>query len=158
MTRKQVFTLNLNGEEAEIFAPGDATLLDVLRDDLALRAAKRGCNQGVCGACTVMIDGVPVRSCLTMAGACEGREIATLEGFAEDPVMTALQDAMATSGAVQCGFCTGGLLITARNLIEETPKPSEDDIRKALSGNLCRCTGYVRIVEAVARAAQEVNG
>lgn len=157
MTQKQVFTLTLNGTEQQVFAPADATLLDLLRDDLALRAAKRGCNQGVCGACTVMIDDVPVRSCLTLAGACDGREIATLEGFGNDPVMMALQEAMIVSGGVQCGFCTAGVLITARNLIAQTPKPSEDDIRGALSGNLCRCTGYVRIVEAIAQAAREVT-
>lgn len=156
MSKKQVFTLTINGSESEAYAPADATLLDVLRDELALRAAKRGCNQGVCGACTVMIDDVPVRACLTMAGACEGRRITTLEGYAKDPVMQELQDAMIHSGGVQCGFCTGGLLITARNLLEETPKPDGQEIRKALSGNLCRCTGYVRIVEAVAKAAEEI--
>lgn len=156
MIAKQVFALTVNATAREVFAPSDATLLDVLRDDLALRAAKRGCNQGVCGACTVMIDGAPVRACLTMAGACEGREVTTLEGFAADPTMRALQEAMIASGGVQCGFCTGGVLITARNLIEENPKASSADIRAALSGNLCRCTGYVRIVEAVAQAAGEI--
>ena len=157
MTVKQVFNLNLNGRQVQVLAAEDATLLDVLRDDLALRAAKRGCNQGVCGACTVMVDDAPMRACLTLAGACEGRDITTLEGYADDPLMRALQDAMISSGGVQCGFCTGGLLITARNLVAETPRPAEEDIRKALSGNLCRCTGYVRIVEAVARAAGEVG-
>jgi len=156
MSKKEVFTFQLNGSEVEALAPGDATLLDVLRDDLSLRAAKRGCNQGVCGACTVMVDDVPVRGCLTLAGACEGREIRTLEGFSGDPVMTALQEALITSGGVQCGFCTSGVLITARNLLAESTSPNGDEIRKALSGNLCRCTGYVRIVEAVAKAAEEV--
>ena len=156
MASKQVFELSINGTGREIFAPSDATLLDVLRDDCALRAAKRGCNQGVCGACTVMVDGLPVRGCLTMAGACEGREITTLEGYAADPTMNALQEAMISSGGVQCGFCTSGVLITARNLLEANPKASEAEIRSALSGNLCRCTGYVRIVEAVAKAAGEV--
>lgn len=156
MAGKQVFTLDLNGAEVQVLARSDATLLDLLRDDLALRAAKRGCNQGVCGACTVMIDDLPVRSCLTMAGVCEGRKVQTLEGYATDPAMQALQEAMIASGGVQCGFCTGGMLMTARNLITETPRPSESEIRAALSGNLCRCTGYVRIVEAVARAAEEV--
>jgi carbon-monoxide dehydrogenase small subunit len=156
MPAKEVFTLDLNGREVQVLARPDATLLDVLRDDCALRAAKRGCNQGVCGACTVMIDGLPARACLTMAGACAGRRITTLEGFAADPLMQRLQEAMIASGGVQCGFCTSGLLITARNLLEETPRASAEDIRKALSGNLCRCTGYLRIVEAVAAAAEEV--
>jgi len=153
--KKQVFNLKLNGTDHEVFAAEDSTLLDVLRDELALRAAKRGCNQGVCGACTVMIDDVPVRACLTMAGACSGREITTLEGYSDDPLMQALQDAMITSGGVQCGYCTGGVLITARNLLAEEPRPNGEEIRKALSGNLCRCTGYVRIVEAVAQAAEK---
>lgn len=157
MTSKQVFDLRLNGEEVQVFAPQDATLLEALRDDLGLRAAKRGCNQGVCGACTVMVDDVPVRACLSLTAACEGREVRTLEGYADDPLMNALQDAMVTSGGVQCGFCTSGLLITAHNLIAEMPAPSESDVRGALSGNLCRCTGYVRIVEAVTKAAQEVS-
>ena len=156
MSNKQVFTLALNGKEVEVLAPSGATLLDVLRDKLSLRAAKRGCNQGVCGACTVMIDDVPVRSCLTMAGACEGRCITTLEGYADDTVMRELQEAMIASGGVQCGFCISGVLITARNLIAENPIARNDEIRSALSGNLCRCTGYVRIVEAVAKAAKEV--
>ena len=156
MSKKQVFTLALNGKEVEVLAPSGATLLDVLRDKLSLRAAKRGCNQGVCGACTVMIDDVPVRSCLTMAGACEGRCITTLEGYADDTVMRELQEAMIASGGVQCGFCISGVLITARNLIAENPIARNDEIRSALSGNLCRCTGYVRIVEAVAKAAKEV--
>lgn len=156
MFGKTVFNLKLNGRDADVYAEADATLLDILRDDFALRAAKRGCNQGVCGACTVMIDGMPARSCLTMAGACAGREVETLEGFADDPAMQALQEAMIASGGVQCGFCSGGMLITARDLLAETPRPTSDEIRKALSGNLCRCTGYVRIVEAIVQAAEEV--
>ncbi|MGY6536397.1 MAG: (2Fe-2S)-binding protein [Pararhodobacter sp.] len=156
MAGKEVFALQINGTRREIFAPGDATLLDVLRDDLALRAAKRGCNQGVCGACTIMVDGVPVRGCLTLAGACTGREVTTLEGFADDAAMQALQEAMILSGGVQCGFCTSGMLITARDLVAQTPVPDEPAIRSALSGNLCRCTGYVRIVEAVTDAALQL--
>ena len=158
MLDKQVFSLSVNGTDTQAFAPSDATLLDVLRGDLGMRAAKRGCNQGVCGACTVMIDGVPMRSCLTMAGACEGREVMTLEGYRDDPLMNGLQEAMINSGGVQCGFCTSGVLITARNLIEETPEATGEDIRKALSGNLCRCTGYVRIVEAIAKSARGGRG
>lgn len=157
MARKEVLTLRINGHEREVFAPGDATLLTVLRDDLSLTAAKRGCNQGVCGACTVMIDGVPVRSCLTLAGACADRAVTTLEGFGTDPVMKALQEAMIVSGAVQCGFCTSGMLMTARDLLGEVPMPDEGTIRAALSGNLCRCTGYVRIVEAVQSAARALS-
>jgi carbon-monoxide dehydrogenase small subunit len=149
-------TLTVNGRRRQVLARPDATLLDVLRDDLALRAAKRGCNQGVCGACTITLDGLPVRACLTMAGDCTGRAVTTLEGHAADPVMQALQEAMIASGAVQCGFCTSGMLVTARNLLAETPRPAEAEIRAALSGNLCRCTGYTRIIEAVAQAAAEL--
>ena len=156
MTARQVFSLRVNGRTAEVFTRGDATLLDVLRDDLALRAARRGCNQGVCGACTVMLDGEPVRACLTMAGACAGHEVTTLEGQNADPVMNALQDAMIASGGVQCGFCTSGVLITARSLLGSSAQPDEAEIRAALSGNLCRCTGYVRIVEAVLQAARQL--
>lgn len=157
MARKEVLVLRVNGQEREVLAPGDATLLTVLRDDLSLTAAKRGCNQGVCGACTVMIDGVPMRACLTLAGACAGQAVTTLEGFGADPVMQALQEAMIVSGAVQCGFCTSGMLVTARDLLGQTPLPDEGAIRSALSGNLCRCTGYMRIVEAVQSAARALS-
>lgn len=157
MARKEVLSLLVNGQPREVFAPGDATLLTVLRDDLSLTAAKRGCNQGVCGACTIMVDGAPVRSCLTLAGACSGRAVTTLEGFGTDPVMQALQEAMIVSGAVQCGFCTAGMLVTARDLLGTTPTPDEGTIRSALSGNLCRCTGYTRIVEAVQSAARTLS-
>jgi len=152
MAKKDVLPLHINGRDQEVFVRSDATLLEVLRDDLSLRAAKRGCNQGVCGACTVLVDGVPVRGCLTLAGACAGREITTLEGLSEDPITRALQEAMIVSGAVQCGFCTSGMLVTARDLIAQETDPDEQTIRKALSGNLCRCTGYVRIIEAVTEA------
>jgi aerobic-type carbon monoxide dehydrogenase small subunit (CoxS/CutS family) len=157
MARKEVLSLHINGHARELYAPGDATLLTVLRDDLSLTAAKRGCNQGVCGACTVMVDDAPVRSCLTLAGACAGRTVTTLEGFGADPVMQALQEAMIVSGAVQCGFCTSGMLVTARDLLAESPVPDEGAIRAALSGNLCRCTGYTRIVEAVQAAARALS-
>lgn len=157
MARKEVLSLQINGTEREVFAPGDATLLTVLRDDLSLTAAKRGCNQGVCGACTVMIDDAPVRACLTLAGACAGHAVTTLEGLGSDPVMQALQEAMIVSGAVQCGFCTSGMLVTARDLLAQTPLPDDATIRAALSGNLCRCTGYTRIVEAVHSAAQSLR-
>ncbi len=157
MARKEVLALQVNGHDREVLAPGDATLLTVLRDDLSLCAAQRGCNQGVCGACTVMVDGVPVRSCLTLAGACAGRPVTTLEGFGTDPVMQALQEAMIVSGAVQCGFCTSGMLVTARDLLGQTPMPDEGTNRAALSGNLSRCTGYVRIVEAVQSAARSLS-
>ncbi len=158
MSGREVLSLNINGRDREIFTEGEATLLDVLRGDLALRAAKRGCNQGVCGACTVMVDDLPVRGCLTLAGACTGRKVTTLEGLADDPAMQALQEAMIASGGVQCGFCTAGMLITARDLIAWTPGVDAAQIRAALSGNLCRCTGYVRIIEAVMDAAMRLTG
>lgn len=129
--------------------------LGVLRDDLALRAAKRVCNQSLCSACTEMIDGVPIRACLPIAGACEGRGVTTFEGFAADPTMQALREAIIASGGLQCGICTGGVLITARNLMEGNPKTSGVYVPAALSGNPCRCTGYYRILDAVTQAIVE---
>jgi carbon-monoxide dehydrogenase small subunit len=129
----------------------------VLRDQLQLTAAKRGCNQGVCGACTVLIDGWPQRACLSLAANCEGAAITTLEGLQRDAALTALQAAFAAAGAVQCGFCTPGILISALWLLARQPRPSVDQIRESLSGNLCRCTGYRKIVDAVAAAEWEAQ-
>jgi len=156
MAKKALFTLSLNGEQTDVAAAPDATLLETLRDGLGVLSPKRGCNQGVCGACTVLIDGLPVRSCLTLTARCEGHEISTMEGMNTDPVMEVLQRHMVASGGVQCGFCTSGMLMSARNLLAETPRPDRETVKSALSGNLCRCTGYRTIVEAICTAAEEL--
>jgi carbon-monoxide dehydrogenase small subunit len=149
--------LDINGEAVSVRAELSTTLLSTLRDELHLTAAKRGCNQGVCGACTVSIDGVPMRACLSLAHGCEGRAVRTLEGLADDLHLQALQRAFATSGAFQCGFCTPGMLVAAQALLAREPEPDEAAVRRALSGNLCRCTGYVKIVAAVQAAARELK-
>jgi carbon-monoxide dehydrogenase small subunit len=128
-------------------------LLTVIRDQLLLTGTKRGCNQGVCGACTVLSDGRPVRSCLSLALDCEDRRVDTIEGLTAHPVMQALQQAFIAAGAFQCGFCTPGMLVSAFDLLQRNRRPSSGDVRGALSGNLCRCTGYKKIVEAVLAAA-----
>lgn len=146
--------LRVNGKPRRVRAPEDAFLIDVLRNDLALTGAKFGCGMGECGACTVLLDGAPIFSCLTLAIETQGREITTIEGIAAGGELDAVQRAFAESGGVQCGFCTPGMVLSARALLNENPHPSEDEVRRALSGNLCRCTGYGKIVEAVLAASQ----
>jgi carbon-monoxide dehydrogenase small subunit len=147
-------TLRVNGKTRRVRAPEDAFLIDVLRNDLALTGAKFGCGMGECGACTVLLDGAAVFSCLTLAVETQGREITTIEGLATTGELDAVQRAFAETGGVQCGFCTPGMVLSARALLDENPHPSEDEVRKALSGNLCRCTGYGKIVEAVLAASE----
>jgi aerobic-type carbon monoxide dehydrogenase small subunit (CoxS/CutS family) len=147
-------TLAVNGEARELRLPPSATVLDALRDHLALTGAKRGCNQGVCGACTVLLDGLPVRACLTLAAAVAGREITTIEGLAPPGELGRVQRALLEAGAVQCGFCTPGVVLAIEGLLRETPSPDEAALREALSGNLCRCSGYVKILEGARRAAE----
>lgn len=149
--------LDVNGEAVTVRAALSTTLLSALRDELGLTAAKRGCNQGVCGACTVSIDGVPMRACLSLAHGCPGSAVRTLEGLTDEPRMQALQRAFAKAGAFQCGFCTPGLLVTAHALLEAEGDPDEAAIRRALSGNLCRCTGYAKIIAAVHAAARSLS-
>ncbi|MCL4800618.1 MAG: (2Fe-2S)-binding protein [Burkholderiales bacterium] len=152
MSTRRPLALRVNRAEHELFAaPGD-TLLTALRDALGFTGAKRGCNQGACGACTVLVDDEPVRACLTLAHECAGREIVTIEGAAG--AAQALQAAFEEAGAVQCGFCTPGMILTAAAMLERTPRPSADEVRAGLSGNLCRCSGYRKIVDAVLRAAE----
>jgi carbon-monoxide dehydrogenase small subunit len=158
VTRKEVDALELrfmvNGEAHVLEVPAHATLLGVLRDELGLTGTKEGCNEGECGACTVLMDGKAVDSCLVMALAAAGSEIRTVEGLsAADGTLSALQRAFVESGGVQCGFCTPGFLMTLTALLEENPDPSEDEVRQAVAGNICRCTGYTQIVEAVRSAA-----
>jgi 4-hydroxybenzoyl-CoA reductase alpha subunit len=146
---QHVILLKINGEEQSVAIDDRETLLDVLRDKLRLTGTKKGCNLGVCGACTVLVDGVPKNSCLLLAAACEGREITTIEGLTQAGELHPLQRAFINHGAVQCGYCSPGMILSAYALIKRNPDPSEDEIKDALSGNLCRCTGYVRIIEAV---------
>ena len=149
--------LEVNGEPQELaFAP-HRTLLEVLREDLGLTGTKHGCELGECGACTVQIDGQPELSCLVLGVECEGRSVRTVEGLQEGPAPHPLQEAFADLGAAQCGYCTPGILLVAQALLRDRPRPTPDEIREALSGNLCRCTGYLKIFEAVERAARRMN-
>jgi carbon-monoxide dehydrogenase small subunit len=148
--------LRVNGEEAPVsFAPYK-TLLEVLREDLGLTGTKHGCELGECGACAVLVDGEPLLSCLVLALECEGRAIETVEGLARGPELHPLQAAFADLGAAQCGYCTPGILMTAKALLAREPSPSRERIKEALAGNLCRCTGYQQIFEAVEDAARRM--
>lgn len=150
-------TLRVNGETREAaFAP-HKTLLEVLREDLALTGTKHGCELGECGTCTVLVDGEPQLSCLVLGLECEGREITTVEGLAGGAELHPLQVAFADLGAAQCGYCTPGILLAAKALLDENPSPSREAIRRALAGNLCRCTGYLKIYEAVELAAERAK-
>jgi aerobic-type carbon monoxide dehydrogenase small subunit (CoxS/CutS family) len=148
--------LTLNGEQVDVsFAPYK-TLLEVLREDLGHTGTKHGCELGECGACAVLLDGKPVLSCLVLALECADREVLTVEGLAEDGKLHPLQDAFADLGAAQCGYCTPAILVTAKSLLDQNPHPSRDQIRVALSGTLCRCTGYLQIFEAVEAAVLKI--
>jgi len=155
---KAHMTLQVNGESHEIaFAP-HKTLLEVLREDLGLTGTKHGCELGECGTCAVLVDGKPVLSCLALTLDLEGREVTTVEGMAEGGRLHPLQETFADLGAAQCGYCTPGFLLAAKALLEEKKKPSRDQIKDALAGNLCRCTGYIKIYEAVEIAAARMRG
>ncbi len=143
----------VNGEAVDVAVPPSRTLLEVLREELRLTGTKHGCELGECGACAVLVDGKPMLSCLLLAVECEGADIVTIEGLAADARLHPLQEAFADCGAVQCGYCTPGFLVTAKALLDERPHANRDEIREALSGNLCRCTGYVQIFEAIEAAA-----
>ena len=147
----------LNGEEVDVsFAPYK-TLLELLREDLGHTGTKHGCELGECGACAVLLDGQPVLSCLVLALECAGRRVLTVEGLTADGRLDPLQDAFADLGAAQCGYCTPGILVTAKALLDRNPHPDRDEIRAALSGNLCRCTGYLQIFEAVEAAMIKIS-
>jgi carbon-monoxide dehydrogenase small subunit len=151
-------SLRVNGEDQEVaFAP-HKTLLEVLREDMGLTGTKHGCELGECGTCAVLVDGKPVLSCLVLTLDLEGKEISTVEGMADGAKLHPLQDAFADLGAAQCGYCTPGFLLTAQALLEEKKKPTRDQIKEALAGNLCRCTGYIKIYEAVELAAARMRG
>ena len=147
-------TCTVNQEPVDVLADDYKTLLEVLREDLQLTGTKHGCELGECGACAVLVDGQPVLSCLVLAVESVGRQITTVEGLAADGRLHPLQECFADLGAAQCGYCTPGILITAKALLEAEPNPSRERICEALSGNLCRCTGYLQIVEAVEEAAK----
>ena len=149
--------LVVNGESHEVLAPVHKTLLEVLREDLGLTGTKHGCELGECGTCTVLVDGEPVLSCLALPVAIEGRAITTVEGMAEGGELHPLQQAFAELGAAQCGYCTPGILLTAQALLDETPTPTRDEIKEALAGNLCRCTGYTKILDAVELASMRMG-
>ena len=151
-------TFRVNGETREALYRPHVTLLELLREDLQLTGTKHGCELGECGACTVLLDGVPVLSCLVLAQAVEGQEVSTVEGMADGPTLHPLQQAFVELGAAQCGYCTPGVLLAAEALLLEHPAPTREDIKRALSGNLCRCTGYIKIYEAIELAAARLRG
>src|SRR2546428_2659212 len=155
---KTLLRLRVNGETKEVATEINKTLLEVLREDLAVTGRKHGCELGECGTCTVLLDGAPVLSCLVLGLACEGRRVKTVEGLAQGSRLHPLQEAFAALGAAQCGYCTPAFLLTADALLTDNPSPGRDEIKQALSGNLCRCTGYIKIYEAVELAAARLRG
>ncbi|HEY7513189.1 MAG TPA: (2Fe-2S)-binding protein [Vicinamibacteria bacterium] len=150
--------LRVNGEEREVLAPVHHSLLEVLREEMGLTGTKHGCELGECGTCAVLLDGRPVLSCLTLPVECEGSDVTTVEGMAENGKLHPLQQAFADLGAAQCGYCTPGFLLASQALLAEKPRASRSEIAEALAGNLCRCTGYLKIFEAVERAAAQMRG
>ncbi len=151
-------SLVVNGDSSEVAFSPHKTLLEVLREDLGLTGTKHGCELGECGTCTVLLDDVPVLSCLVLGAACAGARVSTVEGMRHGPALHPLQQAFAELGAAQCGYCTPAFLLTAQALLAQNPDPDRDQIRHALSGNLCRCTGYLKIYEAVELAAARMRG
>jgi aerobic-type carbon monoxide dehydrogenase small subunit (CoxS/CutS family) len=148
----------LNGSEVTLSVPAHKRLLDVLREDLGLTGTKEGCGEGECGACTVIVDGRAVNSCLYPAPEVDGKQVVTIEGLLESGSnLGVLQKAFAERGAIQCGFCSPGMIMAAKALLDQNPDPTDEEIREALSGNLCRCTGYVQIIEAVRQAAEKME-
>lgn len=151
-------TLLVNSREYMLSVESDALLIDVLRDQLCLTGTKKGCGTGDCGACTIIMDGIAVTSCLMLAVAAQGKSITTIEGLEQEGRLHSIQDAFIQHGAIQCGFCTPGMILTAKTILDENPDPSEAEIRFGIAGNLCRCTGYTKIVEAIMAAAKDING
>ncbi len=153
---KQIIELSVNGESSEFSVEPQETLLEVLRDHVGLTGTKEGCGTGECGSCTVLIGGKPILSCLTLAVECHKQDIITIEGIAEGNKLSVVQQAFIDCGAIQCGFCTPGMVLSSEVLLKENPNPQEKDIYKALEGNLCRCTGYNKIIEAVHKASKQM--
>jgi aerobic carbon-monoxide dehydrogenase small subunit len=155
---RHIVKIKVNGDVYEVAVKPKESLLDVLRNKLNLTGTKKGCNEGDCGACTVIMNGRPVNSCLTLAVEADGSEVLTVEGLAKGPELHPLQRAFMEYGALQCGYCTPGMIMSAKALLDENPDPSEEEIRYALAGNICRCTGYTKIVQAVREAAKSMKG
>ena len=154
---EQIVRFNINGRSYEIPVEPQMTLVEVLRDKLDITGTKISCGAGECGACTVLIDGKPVLSCLTLAVTAKDKDILTIEGLAEGGKLHPIQQAFIDHGAIQCGFCTPGMILATKALLDENPSPTGDEVKKALAGNLCRCTGYVKIVDAVLAAAEQMR-
>lgn len=154
---KKSLVLTVNGEEYEVFTDSWKTLQDVIRDDIGLTGVKKGCTTGNCGACTVLIDGRAVKSCMVLARQAAGKNITTIEGLAKGDTLHPLQQAFIDYFAIQCGFCSPGMILTAKSLLDNNPEATEEEIKHGLHGNLCRCTGYVKIVEAVQAAQREMK-
>lgn len=152
---KQMIQLKVNGELYKLAVEPYRTLLDVIRNELELTGTKEGCSMGECGSCTVLLNGKPVNSCLILAVDADGKEILTIEGLAEGTKLHCLQEAFIEHGAIQCGFCTPGMILSAKALLDENPHPEEWEVREAIAGNLCRCTGYIKIIEAILSAVQK---
>jgi aerobic carbon-monoxide dehydrogenase small subunit len=155
---KQEMQFKVNGEEYSVQVDTRRTLLEVLRETLGLTGTKEMCNKGDCGGCTVIMDGKPVLSCLTLAIEAQGRDIMTIEGLANGYELHPIQQAFVDSGAVQCGYCTPGFIMSAKALLDKTPNPTEDEVKEGIANNICRCTGYVQIVEAIQKAAKAMGG
>ena len=151
---KKRVALRINREDYDLFIYPHRTLAEVLRDELHLTGTKQSCSEGACGTCTVLLDGAPVRSCLLLAVDVEGKEITTIEGLAENGKLHPIQEAFVEHYAIQCGFCTPGMILTAKAFLDTNPHPTEEEIRSAISGNICRCTGYSKIVEAIKAASE----
>jgi len=158
MSNKKVIVLNVNNQEYEVLVKPRQTLLEVLRETVGLTGTKKGCDEGSCGACTVLVNNKPTLSCSTLAIAVEGKEINTIEGLAgEDGKLHPIQQSFVENAAIQCGFCTPGMVLTSKSLLDRNHNPNEEEIKEALGGNLCRCTGYNKIIYAVKEAAKELN-
>ena len=157
-SQKQLISLKINGQEYELAIHPNRTLLEVLREDLMLKGTKESCDDGVCGTCTVLLNGAPVRSCLYLAIEAQGKEVTTIEGLAEGNKLHPIQQAFIDHGAIQCGYCTPGMILTSKALLDSNPAPTEQDIKLAISGNFCRCTGYNKIVTAVKACSQNAAG
>jgi carbon-monoxide dehydrogenase small subunit len=155
---KHTIAITVNGTEERLQVDARQTLLEILREDLSLTGTKQGCGMGECGACTVLVDGMAVNACLMLAIRCDGREVLTIEGLSEGEQLHPLQQAFVEQGAIQCGFCTPGAILSSKALLDTNPSPDEAEVRESLAGNLCRCTGYAKIVKAVLSASKHQRG